>query len=99
MSVSRGAIGSRITHFASNPDGWRFLKLVAAEDAHGIERLKRWCGSWIGQSCCQTETFHAWSVVRGIQPDDFGIAASRLWPEIGLRRGAVRQLQTVSAGL
>src|SRR5258708_9818576 len=92
VSFSRGAIGSRMPHFAANPDAWRFFKLVATENAHGIERLKRRRGCRISQSRREAETLHARPEVRSIQADDLGIPASPLGHAIRSQRNSVPHL-------
>src|SRR5215469_15197596 len=45
--LSRSLILARFAYVAANPNAWRQVKVIPAEDAHCIEWLKLGCGRWI----------------------------------------------------
>src|SRR5258708_2610941 len=99
VRLARSVKCSGMPHFAPHPDAWWILKIVAAEDAHAIQRLKHGGSGWIGQRCRQIETLHTRVVVRRIQPDDLRILGGRLRQKARLRGDDIRQFHAGLKGI
>ena len=89
--MARGLERSRIPHRSAHGNRWSILKIEAAEDPDGIERLKRGCGLRVGQRRGKIKTFNGGLVIGRIQVNDFGILRRGRRHQVAVGGNKVRQ--------
>src|SRR3979411_2285295 len=99
MNLTGCGVFSGGANFASNPNLRGGLKIISAENAYGIVRLKFWRGCRILQCGGQVKTLHARAVIRWIEPDDLCIFASGLRKQVGVGTDQVSDFHAVSEGI